>query len=45
MFTINEILNMAIQIEKNGEAVYRKSIEQISDPKLVSLLEWMADEE
>ena len=45
MFTVNEILNMAIQIEKNGEDVYRRAIEKISDPALVSLLKWMADEE
>jgi rubrerythrin len=45
MFTIEEILDMAIRIEKNGEAVYRNAIEEISNPALVSLLEWMADEE
>lgn len=45
MFTVNEILNMAIQIEQNGEAVYRRAVAKISDSKLVSLLEWMADEE
>ena len=45
MFTIKEILDMAIRIEKNGEAVYRNSMERISYPILVSLLEWMADEE
>ena len=36
---------MAIRIEKNGEAVYRNAIEKISNPALVSLLKWMADEE
>ena len=36
---------MAIRIEKNGEAVYRNAMEKISNPTLVSLLEWMADEE
>lgn len=45
MFTIQEILDMAIRIEKNGEAVYRDAIGNISDPGLESLLEWMADEE
>lgn len=45
MFTVKEILNMAIQIEKKGEAVYRRAVAKISDPKLVSLLEWMAAEE
>ena len=36
---------MAIKLEKNGEAVYRDAIEKVSNPKLVRLLEWMADEE
>ncbi len=45
MFTIQEIVDMAIRIEKNGEAVYRDAIERISNPGLQSLLEWMADEE
>jgi len=36
---------MAIKLEKNGEAVYRSAIEKVSNPELVSLLEWMADEE
>ena len=36
---------MAIKLEKNGEAVYRRAIEMVSKPKLISLLEWMADEE
>ena len=45
MFAIKEIIDMAIRIEKNGEAVYRSAMEKISNPALVSLLEWMADEE
>jgi len=45
LFAIKEIIDMAIRIEKNGEAVYRSAIEKISNPALVSLLEWMADEE
>ena len=45
MFSANEILDMAIKIEKNGEAVYRNAIEKVSKPELVLLLEWMADEE
>lgn len=36
---------MAIKLEKNGEAVYREAIEKVSKPELVTLLEWMADEE
>ncbi len=36
---------MAILLERNGEAVYRLAIKQVSKPGLASLLEWMADEE
>ena len=45
MFTANEILDMAIKLEKNGEAVYRSAIAKVKKPELVSLLEWMAAEE
>jgi rubrerythrin len=45
VFSIHEILDMAIRIEKNGETVYRRAIEEIPKPELVSLLTWMADEE
>ena len=45
MFTIKEIIDIAIKIEKNGEAVYRAAIEKISVPSLGPVLEWMADEE
>jgi len=45
MFTVEEMLDMAIRIEKNGEAVYRSAMEKISNPALIFLLEWMADEE
>ena len=45
MFSANEILDMAIKLEKNGEVVYRDAIEKVSNPELITLLEWMADEE
>lgn len=45
MFSTDEILDLAVQIEQNGEAVYRDAIGLLSDPELVSLLGWMADEE
>lgn len=45
MFSANEILDMAIKLEKNGEAVYRDAIKKVSNPELIALLEWMADEE
>ena len=45
MFSANELLDMAIKLENNGEAVYRDAIEKVSKPELISLLKWMADEE
>lgn len=45
MFTIGDIRNIAIQIEKNGEATYRKAAEVIEHPELKELLVWMADQE
>jgi rubrerythrin len=45
MFSIEEILDLAIRLENNGESVYRHAIEEVAVPELVSLLQWMADEE
>ena len=45
MFSIQEILDLAIRLEKNGESVYRKAAAKLSRADLVSLLVWMADEE
>jgi rubrerythrin len=45
MFAVKEILDMAIRIEKNAETVYRHSLQNVTNPQFVSLLEWMAEEE
>ena len=45
MFSANEIIDIGIKLEKNGEAVYRGAIEKLPGSRLVPLLEWMADEE
>jgi rubrerythrin len=45
LFSIQEILDLAIRLEKNGESVYRNAAAKLSGPDLVSLLVWMADEE
>jgi rubrerythrin len=45
MFSVPEILDLAIQLEKNGESVYRNAVDKVTNPDLVSLLTWMADEE
>ncbi|KPJ78166.1 MAG: hypothetical protein AMJ54_04920 [Deltaproteobacteria bacterium SG8_13] len=45
MFTAEEILDMAIRIERNGEQTYRDAIDKAANPRMASLLGWMADEE
>lgn len=45
MFSIADIIEMAIQIEKNGESVCRKVLAKNVDPDLASLFEWMAEQE
>ena len=45
MFSLREIFNLAIQIERNGEQFYRDALKKVSDASLISLLEWLANEE
>jgi len=45
MFSIREILALAIKLEKNGEHFYRGAESRFADPSLASLLRWLADEE
>lgn len=45
MFTIADIRNIAMQIERNGEATYRKAAELATDPDLAAAFRQMADEE
>jgi rubrerythrin len=45
MFTLREIIDLAIRIEKNGENIYRKAQEEVSNPSLASMLQWLAEEE
>jgi hypothetical protein len=45
MFSIQDIIDLAIQIEENGEQVYRRASGEISNPSLVWLLQYLADEE
>jgi rubrerythrin len=45
MFSMSDIVDLAIQIETNAESVYRSALKKISDPTLVSILRWLADEE
>lgn len=45
MFTVNDIRNIAVQLEKNGEEVYLKLSKKAQDPELAILLTTMAEEE
>ena len=45
MFTLNDIRNIAIQIERNGAETYRKASGEIADPELSNMAARMADDE
>ncbi len=45
MFTIADICNIAVQIEKNGEETYRKASLASKNPEVARLLATMADDE
>jgi rubrerythrin len=45
MFSLKDIIDIAVQIEQNGERVYRNAAEKIEDSSLRSLLLSLADEE
>ena len=45
LFTWKEIINIAIQIENNGEQIYRQAARKIMNPDLSAALTHMADEE
>ena len=45
MFTLTDIIEIAVQIEKNGERTYRRAQRKTSDPSLAELLSLLADEE
>lgn len=45
MFTIADICDIAVQIEENGEATYRKAAANCNDIGLADLLNHMANEE
>jgi rubrerythrin len=45
LFKSNEVIDIAIRIEKNGEAIYRQAITQVANGALKEALQWMADEE
>jgi rubrerythrin len=45
MFSSADIIDLAIQIEKNGEKVYRDALEGVQNQSVASILRWLADEE
>jgi rubrerythrin len=45
MFTVADIREIAVQIEKNGEAAYRAAAQSISDSVVSDIFTWMAEEE
>lgn len=45
MFSSVDILDVAIQLERNGEKILREAGMEIKDQRLKTLLEWMADQE
>ncbi len=45
MFSLQDVLDMAAKIERNGEKVYRQALARTDDPELSEMLAWMADEE
>lgn len=45
MFSLKDIIDIAVQIERNGERVYRRAAGKMEDSSLRSLLQWLADEE
>lgn len=45
MFSIHEIIDIAVQLEKNGENIYRDAQKLTDKSSLSHLLEWMAAEE
>ncbi len=45
MFTVKDISELAVQLEKNGRRVYLEAIKKVRDPALASTLQWLAEDE
>jgi rubrerythrin len=45
MFTPVDILDVAVQLERNGEKVFREAVKKVRQRDLADLLKWMADQE
>ncbi len=44
-FNADEVFEMGMDVEKNGEAYYRKAAEKVDDPAVKELMIFLADEE
>ena len=45
MFSIKDIIDIAIHIERNGENIYKNAAKKTFDPSLNALLQRLAEEE
>jgi rubrerythrin len=45
VFTLEDICNIAVQIERNGAEIYHNASKTAKNPKLAKTLSWMAGEE
>jgi len=45
MFTVQEVLQLAVKMEENGEQAYRQALQRVEAPEIRTLLAWIADEE
>jgi rubrerythrin len=45
MFTMDDLLEIAIKMEKNGQAIYTNAASKLDDRQLKDMLLWMAGEE
>jgi rubrerythrin len=44
-FNADEVFEMGMDVEKNGEAYYRKAAEKVDDPGVREVMNFLADEE
>jgi rubrerythrin len=45
MFSLQDIVEIAVTIERNGESTYREAAGKVGRSDLASLLRWLADQE
>jgi len=45
MFTLSDVVDLAVRIERNGEEIYRAAARAADDSEIARVLDWLADEE